>query len=416
MGDHKLFNDEKTYDVIIVGGGIYGAVMARECSKFGFSTVLVEKDDFCSNTSANSLNVLHGGLRYLQHLNLRRMRRSIYSRRYFQQISPEYIDITPFITPLNGWGINGPAIMRIALLLNDLISFDRNRKISQQQHIPGGKVLSRNNFINRLPVFGEKKLNGAALWYEAVMNDARQVASKLLDSAIENGAAIMNRTEASELLHQQGKVTGLRCIRHNESKPLSIKSHIVIDTSGRSSKKLGKSLPAYQSMMQFWSRGVNLQLDRRLFEEYAVGLKYSDNVQDKDARFNSANRHLFFLPNKKGTAIGTFYESEDNVDGELTISQRDRKRYLDAINSVLPVGSIKEKNITGWQCGWLPLDDDPANGQLNFSKSSTIRAIEANGEFSGLIEVRSVKFTTAPAVAKDVMKIIKKAPGRKFQI
>jgi glycerol-3-phosphate dehydrogenase len=416
MDKHGLFNDKKTYDVIIVGGGIYGAVIARECSKSGFSTVLLEKDDFCSSTSANSLNVLHGGLRYLQHLNLRRMRRSIYSRRYFQQISPENIDITPFITPLNGWGINGPVIMRIALLVNDIISVDRNMQISRQQHIPGGKVLSRKNLINRLPVFSENKLNGAALWYEAVMNDARHLASKLLDSAIENGAVIMNRTEASELLHQQGKVTGLRCIRQIEDKPVSIKGHIVIDTSGKCSEKLGKSLPAYQPMKQYWSRAVNMQIDKRLFEEYAVGLKYRDNVQDRDARFNSANRHLFFLPNKNGSAIGTFYEPENNVDGDLTISQYDRRRYLDAVNSVLPDGSINDKNITGWQCGWLPLDDDPANGQLNFAKTSRIRAIEANGEFTGLLEVRSVKFTTAPAVAKDVMKIIKKVTSPKFQV
>ena len=120
------------YDIIIVGGGAYGAVIARECAFHGYSTALIEKNEFCGSTSAHSLNVLHGGLRYLQHFNIKRMRRSIYSRRYFQQISPQNIEYLPFLTPLDSWGINSPFVLRCALLLNDLISIDRNSGMSKQ--------------------------------------------------------------------------------------------------------------------------------------------------------------------------------------------------------------------------------------------------------------------------------------------
>ncbi len=406
MAEKTTLNEEEQYDIIIVGGGVYGAVIARECARSGYSTVLIEKDEFCNSTSANSLNILHGGLRYLQHLNLKRLRRSIYSRRYFQQISPATIDSLPFLTPLDGWGINGPVVMRIALFLNDLISIDRNKGIDKSLYLAGGRVFSRGSLLNKLPGFSTTPLNGAALWHEAVMNNAKQLVNNVLDSAKEHGAVIIKKTEAVELLHHEGQLAAVRC-NTDESKFITIKSRIVIDTTGKAEKKLGESLPGYQTIRQRWARAVNILVDKRLFNGYAMGLKYSDKVIDREAKFNSGNRHLFFVPQPHGCAIGTFYEAEDDVQGELNISSSDKKKYLDAVNSVLPETSISEDNISGWQSGWLPLDDD-AEGELSFAKASRIRSIESNGAFSGLIEVRSVKFTTAPAVAKDVIKLLKK--------
>ena len=79
--------------------------------------------------------------------------------------------------------------MRSALLLNDLISIDRNKGISKQQYMKGGSVLSRKSLLRELPEFSEKQVSGAALWYEAVMNNVKQLVNDVLDSAKENGAA-----------------------------------------------------------------------------------------------------------------------------------------------------------------------------------------------------------------------------------
>ena len=79
------------FDVLIIGGGIHGAATARECARRGLSTALIEKNDFGSATSANSLKIIHGGLRYLQHLNIKRMRESIISRRMMSELSPHNV-------------------------------------------------------------------------------------------------------------------------------------------------------------------------------------------------------------------------------------------------------------------------------------------------------------------------------------
>ena len=165
---------------------------------------------------------------------------------------------------------------------------------------------------------------------------------------------IANNTEAIELLHHDGKVTGLRC-RDSEGNDIKINGRIVIDTSGRTSEKLGSSLPGYQAIRQHWARAVNMLIDKRLFKGYSVGLKYSDNVTDKEAKFNSGNRHLFFVPLKNGSAIGTFYESEKAVNGELEISCIRSAEISRCGKFCTAEGSISSDNITGWQRGWLPL-------------------------------------------------------------
>lgn len=406
MSEQVNLNIDKQYDVAIVGGGVYGAVLANECARCGFTTVLIEKDDFCQSTSANSLNIIHGGLRYLQHMDIRRMRRSINSRRYFQQIAAAHIDSVPFITPLSGWGINGLLFMRTALLLNDLIGFDRNKGIARSEHLPAGRVLSRKRLLEQLPEFRGSATNGAALWYEAVMNNPWGVINELLSAAARHGAALVKHTEVKRLTIKNGRISGLSCYSQGDEKELLIQCSIVIDTTGKTPVKLGSSLPGYQPIKQYWARAVNMVIDKCLFNNYAVGLKYTDNVRDKQAKMSSGNRYLFFVPHQKGSAIGTFYEAEDAVNGSLNVSDADQQRYLDAVNSVLPANSIEKENIIDWQCGWLPVDDDSGE-ELNFIKSSHIRAVEADGHFSGLIEVNSVKFTTAPAVAKDVIKLLR---------
>lgn len=397
------------YDAIIVGGGIYGAVIALECARAGLSIIVVEKDEHLQGASVNSLNTLHGGLRYLQHLDFKRMRRSIYSRRYFQLESPAEIDAVPFVLPLKGWGMEGPLAMKAALMLNDLISMDRNKGLDPVNRIPGGRILSRHLMLEELPGIRRLDFSRAAIWYEAVMNNPEQLLKNLSKKAVDHGAKFLHSTLAQELRTHQGKITGLHCISDNRD--ITLNSNIVIDTSGRCAKRLGSSLGGYLEDNIEWARGTNMLVNVTPFARYALGLKHSDNVTDADSRFRSDSRYLFFVPGRTGTAIGTFYDHEKDIDGSLEISKADQKRYRHAVNRVMPRGKINKSDVLGWNSGWLPVAADSSHGKLNFLKSSRVHPVSVSGEFSGLIEVRSVKFTTAPAVAGDVMQILGRKAG-----
>src|SRR5499426_3320011 len=89
-----------TFDVLVVGGGVYGLTIAYDAAQRGLSVALVERGDFGGGTSFNHLRTLHGGLRYLQTLDIRRSRESVQERRTFARIAPHAVRPTPFALPL----------------------------------------------------------------------------------------------------------------------------------------------------------------------------------------------------------------------------------------------------------------------------------------------------------------------------
>ncbi len=128
---------ESAYDLLVVGGGIHGACVAWTTTP-GLSVALVEKRDFCSATSANSLKIIHGGFRYLQHADFKRMRESIRERTCLMRIAPHSVHPLPVLIPTYGYGMRG-RVLALALTLNDLIAHDRNCLGDPQKWIPRGR-------------------------------------------------------------------------------------------------------------------------------------------------------------------------------------------------------------------------------------------------------------------------------------
>jgi len=167
----------QNFDVLIIGGGIHGAAIARETALAGLKTVLIEKKDFSHATSSNSLKIIHGGLRYLQDLNIKRMRESVNikrmresvkSRKEMMRVAPHLVKPLGCVMPLYGWGIKGKEVMRTALFLNDMISYDRNHSLDACQHLLPGKILSKEQCLRYVPGLDQQGLRGACLWYDAL--------------------------------------------------------------------------------------------------------------------------------------------------------------------------------------------------------------------------------------------------------
>jgi glycerol-3-phosphate dehydrogenase len=118
---------ETVYDLLVIGGGIHGACVAWDATTRGLSVALVERRDFCSATSANSLKIIHGGLRYLQHADFRRMRESIRERTTLMRIAPHLVHPLPVLIPTYGHGTQGRGVLALALIVNDLVGLDRKR-------------------------------------------------------------------------------------------------------------------------------------------------------------------------------------------------------------------------------------------------------------------------------------------------
>src|SRR5437763_889971 len=134
----------RTFDVLVVGGGVYGLTIAYDAAQRGLSVALIERDDFGSGASFNHLRTIHGGLRYLQSAAVGRARESMRERRTLARIAPHAVQPLVFALPLTRSIVRGKLAMRAGFLVDRVISLDRNRGVSPPLALPRGRVISRD--------------------------------------------------------------------------------------------------------------------------------------------------------------------------------------------------------------------------------------------------------------------------------
>jgi glycerol-3-phosphate dehydrogenase len=180
-------SDDNTYDLLIIGGGINGAGIARDAAGRGLKVLLVEKDDLGSHTSSASTKLVHGGLRYLEHFEFRLVRESLIERERLLRIAPHIIWPLRFVLP-HDKGLRPKWLLRLGLFLYDNLGGRKllppTRSVNLRDH-PHGEIL-------------EDRLSRGWEYSDCWVEDARLVALNCQD-AKERGADIRTRTECVEL-------------------------------------------------------------------------------------------------------------------------------------------------------------------------------------------------------------------------
>src|SRR5918995_3005687 len=195
----------QTYDVVVIGGGIYGVCIAWDARQRGLSVALVEKGDFGGATSSNSLRVIHGGLRYLQQGDIRRVRRSIYERSAFMRIAPHLVRPLPILIPTYGRSLRGKQIFSLALFLNKLIGFDLNGR-----EFPSSRIVSKKECLRLYPGVNERGLTGGVIVYDCQMSNSERLVLSFAHSAQIAGAELANYVECTDILSEAGRVSGVK--------------------------------------------------------------------------------------------------------------------------------------------------------------------------------------------------------------
>jgi glycerol-3-phosphate dehydrogenase len=228
---------QKTYDLIIIGGGIYGIMLAFEASRRGLSALLLEKNDFGSATSFNSLKTIHGGLRHLQKLNLKLYYQFVKERQWFLQTFPDFVKPLPVLMPLYGDGLRRPGILGQALLLDKLLSAKWNNGVFSSRHLPVGEILPIHRVKEIFPLVNLKGLKGGAQWYDACMPDSQRLLIEILRNACYRGMRALNYMEAVNISKENHKVTGVLAVDLESHKPYHFHSNVVVNCTGPWARK-----------------------------------------------------------------------------------------------------------------------------------------------------------------------------------
>ena len=154
----------REFDLVVVGGGIFGICAAWDAAQRGISVALIERGDFAHAASANCFKMVHGGVRYLQHMDLPRLRQSSHERNILLRIAPHMVRPLPILTPTYGHGLTGKELMGAALRVYDTLAWDRNSGIREPARmLPPGHLLSRDEALATNHGIREEGLNGAAV-------------------------------------------------------------------------------------------------------------------------------------------------------------------------------------------------------------------------------------------------------------
>jgi glycerol-3-phosphate dehydrogenase len=403
------------YDVVIIGGGIYGLCVAWDAILRGLSVALVEKGDFGHATSSNTLRIIHGGLRYLQHGDVRRLRQSIHERMVFMRIAPHLVHPLPFLIPTYGHWMRSKEVLSLALLINDLIGLDRNCLQDPQKHLPRGRVVSREECLRLLPGVDERGLTGGAIVYDCQMFSSERLVLSFARSATEAGAEMANYVEAVGFLTKGDRVAGIKARDILTGGNLDIQARIVVNTSGPWLDRVLGLLNGYRSHRRLvLSKAFNILVTRQLVPQYAVGIYSKGRFKDRDAIVSKRPQLFFITPWHDCSLIGTVHLPYDVDPDRLQVSEDETQAFLNEINEAFPGANLKHRDISFAYGGLLPIsrNDGSANG-VRLVRRYGIRDHKKEEGIDGLVSVIGVKFTEARHVAEKVVDLLFSKLGKK---
>ena len=386
----------RQFDVVIVGGGIHGACVARDAAMRGMSVALVEQGDFCSATSHNSLKTIHGGIRYLQHLNFKRATESIREQQILRRTMGHLVEPLRFLMPNYGWKMRGPLAMGAGIALFEKLTFWMSLRDGNPIEAPRGRVVSAKRCIEMAPGVDTDGLTGGGIWADAQVGYADKAVLQILEDATGLGAVVANYVRADRVLTADGAVIGVACT--GEAGPFEIKATQVVNATGPwATSWLEAAVPSEPKTHVGLVRSMNLVIDRPA-PETAIAVK--SNLAS-DSKVDDANRMFFMVPWQGKTVIGTtHYTHTGGID--VTPDAGEIAGFVADFNAAYPTLNVTADDVLYCYLGLTPGDDSTDADGAKLHESKVIDHTNARG----LVSIISIKWTTARLVAERVTDVL----------
>lgn len=382
-----------SWDLLVVGGGVYGVGVCLEAARRGLRPLLLERGDFGAETTWNSLRIVHGGLRYLQSLDLPRFRESVGERRWFLRHFPDLVEPLPCLMPLYGEGARRPPILAAALAANHLLSATRNLGVREDRKLSWGGMASSAEVRKLFPGARPDGLRGGAIWYDAVMPDSQRLLVEMLRAACDRGGGALNRMEAVSVRAEGGSAVGVIARDAETGTEWSFGAPVVVNCAGPWAREFGDIPDLFHPSLAF-----NLLFDRPPVSTHAVAVAPP-----------APGARTYFVTGWKGRLFaGTYHDGCDASTRTASPTEPQIDRFVADLNAAIPDLDLRRGEILRVHAGLLPARR-PGSDEL--AVRETIHDHAPTGGLCGLHTVSGVKWTTARLVgAKTIERIF---PGRR---
>jgi glycerol-3-phosphate dehydrogenase len=369
----------RTFDVLVVGGGVQGAAVAWEAARRGMSVALVEAEDFGAGVSWNSLRTLHGGMRHLQRGHLRALRQSARDRADWMRLAPAVVRPLPFLVPARGHGARGREALALGVAAAHALS------AGLTDGLPGPRLLGAGAVRGRLPGLDPAGLSGGVIWHDAQAVASERLVIGLVSAAAAAGAAAANHARVEAIDVEGGRVAGAVLRDGLGGGRVSVRARATVNAAGAGLEPLLHER-GWRAADAPWLRAVNLVLRRPAVAECAVGGE-------------TGGRFLFLVPWRDRAIVGTGYAP---VDADPAGA---RRALLRDAQAAFPWAGLEAADVALVHEGLVP-------GRSASDLAPVSRVVDHAAEGGpGLASVVAAKFTGALSTARRLVDLLGAPPA-----
>ena len=381
---------DRRFDLLVIGGGITGAGIARDAARRGLAVALVEREDFAAGTSNRSSRLIHGGVRYLEHGYLHLVFEASRERRRLLELAPHLVRPLQFTWPV----YKGARVPRwqlaAALTLYDALALFRN--------VGRHHRLGRAGVLEAEPALSPDGLRGGAAYWDAATDDARLTLANAIDAA-HVSATVLNHTEVISLTRKSanGPVDGALVRDLLGGTEIRVKAGVVLNATGPWTDEVLRMERPVTGPTVRGTKGVHIAVPAaRVGNRSAVTMLSPDD-----------GRVMFALPGSTHTIIGTTDTETQEHPYEVRAARSDVRYLLAACNRFFPGARLTEDDVVSNWAGVRPLVANTNKGD----PSSASREHSIVTTAAGVVTITGGKLTTYRAMAEQCVDVVVHRPS-----
>ena len=379
------------YDLLVVGGGIHGLACAYEAASRGLRVALVEAADFGSGATFNHQKTAHGGLRSLAAGHLGRARESIRERRALARIAPWFLRPLPFLVGTYRSIVKNRLALRSAFKVDAWLGRGRNDGVEPELHLPAPRLVSRAATLRLFPGIQQPGLTGGAQWYDYQIVEADRLTLAFAAAADGSGADLANYAEATDVLREHGRITGMMVRDRLTLRTFEISAHLTLNAAG---SRAGDVMRLFGVDRPFpLLKAMNLVTSRRA-SDMALAAPGRDG------------RMLTLVPWRGRALIGTSQSTTVAQTTDVAVTSAEIEAFIADANFAFAALKLSPADVTLVHRGIVPAS---IRGRLDLKPAAEI-IDHGNGAMSAV----GIKFTTARAVAERAIAVAARRLGRRL--
>jgi glycerol-3-phosphate dehydrogenase len=380
----------RTVDLLVIGGGIIGAGIARDAALRGLSVALVEQDDFASGTTSRPTRLIHGGLRYLELFDFGLVRSDMREREILLRIAPHLVFPLPFLLPLYRPSLWYKAKLRVGMQLYDALSLDKS--------LPKRKWLDRDATLAAEPALDPDGLEGAWRFYDAQVPLVERLVIENVVDACEHGALVLNHAKVLGYLREGTRVTGARVHDKIAAADLEVRARFTVNATGPWLDRTIAPVRGDPKPLLRLTKGIHLVTPRATEKAHVLFAK-------------SDGRLFFVLPWLDATIVGTTDTDYAGDPADAAATEEDVRYLQNEARRAFPRAPFDKIHYTYAGVRALVREEGVSEGEV--SRKHALFDHDRRDGVGGLLSVVGGKITAYRDIAEEATDAVARRLGLK---